>query len=219
MRRFQAFAAIFLLPLAFSAPAHAGSANSGAAVIREMNLARQHPDLYANLLAAQREHYRGIVVVQRNGSLLRTKEGVAGLDEAIRFLRHSRPLGALAFSPGISRAAAEHVADQTNGAFGHGGSDRSNPGVRMNRYGTWNVHWGENISYGKASAREIVIALIIDDGLRGRKHRANIFNATFNYAGAAVGPHARCRTVCSIDFAGGHTERGEIAADALLARN
>ncbi len=51
--------------------------------------------------------------------------------------------------------------------------------------------------------REIVLALIIDDGLRSRKHRKNIFNPAFNFAGAAVGFHPQYRTVCSIDFAGG----------------
>jgi len=43
----------------------------------------------------------------------------------------------------------------------------------------------------------------------------NIFNPKFNFAGAAFGPHARYRTVCTIDFAGGYAERGE----SLLAKN
>jgi hypothetical protein len=222
MRAARILLAIFGLPV-FPLPIAAAdrpiSSSDGAAVVREMNLARQHPALYANIVEARRGRYRGNLFVLPNGGLLRTKEGVAGLDEAIRFLRHLEPRGALRASAGISTAAAEHVADQAGGGFGHVGSDRSNPAVRMNRHGQWSVHWGENISYGKSTAREIVTALIIDDGLRGRKHRANIFNPTFNYAGAAIGPHARYRTVCSIDFAGGYAERGEVARDLLFARN
>ncbi len=183
-----------------------------------MNLARQHPEVYVQLLEAQREHYRGNIFVSPRGALLRTKEGLTGVNEAIRFLRRVQPVGALNLSPGIARAAADHVADQANGTLGHDGSDRSNPGVRMNRHGSWSVRWGENIAYGKSTAREIVMALIIDDGLRSRKHRENIFNPAFNYAGAAVGAHARYRTVCSIDFAGGYAEQGEVV-NTLLAGN
>ena len=150
--------------------------------------------------------------------MLRTREGVAAIDEAIRFLQGARPTAPLIFSPGISLAAAEHVADQGAGAFGHGGSDHSDPGDRMNRHGTWSSLWGENISYGKATPQDVVIALIIDDGLRSRKHRKNIFNPAFNYAGAAFGPHARYRTVCNIDFAGGYVESVSNSR-SLFARN
>jgi hypothetical protein len=64
-------------------------------------------------------------------------------------------------------------------------------------------------------SRGIVLTLIIDDGVRSRGHRKDIFNPKFNYAAAAFGPRARYRTVCSIDFAGGYAER----AEALVARN
>ena len=114
----------------------------------------------------------------------------------------------------MCKGAADHCAEQIGGAIGHG-----NPAKRMNRYGTWTAAWGENISYGKNSARDIVLALIIDDGLPARKHRANIFNPNFNFAGAAFGPHARFGTMCSMDFAGMYAEHGEAAADTLVARN
>jgi cysteine-rich secretory family protein len=222
MLPFRVLVAICTFPLFASLIAAANTSKAGtdgASVIREMNFARQHPDLYASILEARRSHYRGNLFVQPNGALLRTKEGMAGLDDAIGFLRRTRPLSPLHLSRGISMAAAEHVADQAGGGFGHGGSDRSDPASRMNRHGTWSIHWGENVSYGKSTAREIVTALIIDDGLRGRKHRANIFNSTFNYAGAALGPHMRFHTVCSIDFAGGYAERGEVTGNPLFARN
>ncbi len=150
--------------------------------------------------------------------MLRAKEGTHALDEAVRFLRSTQPLEPLTLSPGMSRAASEHCADQANGRMGHGGSDFSNPGDRMNRYGRWGAIWGENISYGKSSARDIVLALIIDEGLRGRKHRKNIFNPAFNVAGAAYGGHARYRSVCSIEFAGSFAERGE-RSETLVAGN
>lgn len=220
MRRFLALS---IVPLLISTSPGgtkptAPSATSGAAVIREMNLARQHPDVYAGYLEELRANYQGKILVLPGRTRMRTKEGIAAVDEAIRFLRRARPIAPLACSPGMARAAAEHVNDQAAGGFGHRGSDRSKPAARMNRHGIWSGGWGENISYGKTSARDVVLALIIDDGLRGRKHRKNIFNPAFNFAGAAGGAHARYRTVCSIDFAGGYVE-GASFSRSLLARN
>jgi hypothetical protein len=72
----------------------------------------------------------------------------------------------------------------------------------------------ENITYGRHGAREIVLALIVDDGVRGRGHRKNIFNPTYDVAGAAYGPHARFGSVCSIDFASGYAENGFVGAES-----
>jgi uncharacterized protein YkwD len=183
---------------------------SGSAVVREMNLARQNPALYATYVEELRSHYDGNILVLPGQTRIHTKEGLRSVDEAIRFLRSTRPLQPLTLSPGMCRGAADHCAAQAGGAIGHG-----NPASRMKRYGNWAAAWGENIAYGKTTARDIVMALIIDDGLPARKHRANIFAAKFNYAGAAYGPHARYGSVCSIDFAGGYAER----ESGLIARN
>lgn len=214
--RSRAIPFLFLLaslPASAAGPAKSPS-GAGAAVVREMNLARQHPEIYAGYLTELRSRFQGKNLVLPGRAVLRTREGVAAVDDAIRFLRRTKPLAPLAFSEGMARAAAEHVAEQAGGGSGHRGFGSSDPGERLNRHGIWRGRWGENISYGKSSARDIVIALIIDDGLRARKHRKNIFNPAFGVAGAAVGPHARYRTVCSIDFAGGYAEAGP-----ALARN
>ena len=215
---------VFVLPfllglrLALASSDSDGSAVSGRAVIREMNLARTNPAQYAAFIEDLRSHFRGNILVLPGRTMLRTQEGVGALNEAIHFLRHVQPQAPLSVSPGMCRAAADHCADQTNGRMGHGGSDRSNPAGRMNRYGRWGVAWGENISYGKSSARDVVLALIIDDGLRGRKHRKNIFNPAFSVAGAAYGSHARYRSVCSIEFAGSFAEASG-SGETLVARN
>lgn len=192
---------------------------SGRAVIREMNLARQNPALYATFLQELRNRMSGNVLVLPGHTRIRTKEGTAAVDEAIRFLRGASPQNALTLSPGMCRAAQDHCADQAAGGFGHEGRDRSHAGQRIARYGTCGGSWAENISYGKASARDVVLALIIDDGLPARKHRKNIFNPNYNFAGAAFGRHARFGTVCSMDFAGSYAERGQASPDTLVARN
>jgi hypothetical protein len=184
------------------------------AILREMNRARQNPAEYAAFLEELRAHFNGRYLVLPGQTRIYTREGLHAVNEAIRFLRSVKPIQPLALSPGMCKGAADHCAGQIGGAIGHG-----NPARRMNRYGNWTAAWGENISYGKKSARDIVLALIIDDGLPARKHRANIFASKFNFTGVAYGPHARYGSVCSIDFAGGYIERGQPSAEPLLARN
>ena len=194
--KFLLFALTLLLPNFVTADElswGAGASVSPSAIIREMNLARQNPGLYATYLEESRLSY-----------------SLGSVDEALRFLRSTRPLPPLVISPGLCKSAADHCADQAGGRLGHG-----NPARRMQRYGMWGSAWAENISYGKTTAREIIMQLIVDDGQPARKHRKNIFSPNFNYAGAAFGTHARYRSVCNIDFAGTYTERGA----AIIARN
>src|SRR3981081_76196 len=209
------FLSIFVALPAFAAEKDEDAA-SGRAVIREMNLARQNPALYATFVQELRSRMNGNVLVLPGHTRIRTKEGTAAVDEAIRFLRNAQPLPPLAFSRGMSRAAADHCVDQAGGGFGHEGRDRSHAGQRIARYGNFSGGWAENISYGKSTARAVVLALIIDDGLPARKHRTNIFNPSYNYAGAAFGRHARFGTMCSMDFAGGYPERAGSTARTLV---
>jgi len=141
------------------------------------------------------------------------------VDQAIRFLRRARPLPPLALSPGLCSAAADYCREQAGGAAGHHGCDGSGPGSRITRYGVVAQGWAENIAYGQRSARAVVMALIIDDGVRGRGHRRNIFNRNYDAVGAADGPHARYGTVCSIDFVSGCAEGTFVRAESKVANS
>lgn len=185
---------------------------TGAAIIHELNLARQNPALYATLLEQRRQNYSGGVYLLPGNVRLRTHEGIRALDDAIRFLHGAKAQPPLTLSPGLCLAAADHCREQAGGAMGHCGNHGSDPGSRISRYGVVSQGWAENIAYGCPTAREIVVALIVDDGVRGRGHRKNIFNTTYNVAGAAYGSHARFGSVCSIDFASGYAENRLVRA-------
>ncbi|HKP92260.1 MAG TPA: hypothetical protein VJS88_00050, partial [Chthoniobacterales bacterium] len=115
--------------------------SSGSAVVREMNLGRQNPALYAKFVQDLRNQMSGNALVLPGGTRVRTKEGTRALDEAIRFLQTAQPLQPLTLSAGMSRAAADHCADQAGGGFGHEGRDRSHAGQRIARYGTFAGGW------------------------------------------------------------------------------
>ncbi len=176
--------------------------------VDECNLARTNPGEYAKILGEMRKYYNGRYMEVPGRHRLRTNEGVPALDEAVRFLEAASPLPPLEPSKGMSAAAREHVSDTgPRGALGHSGSDGSSPMVRLNRHGRWQNTAGENISYGKGVAREILVQLIVDDGVPGRGHRRNIFNPAFRRIGVAYGPHKQYGHMCVQTFAGAYQEK------------
>lgn len=176
-------------------------------VVREINLARTNPERYATFLEAWEEYYDGKLRKLPGETAVRTKEGRRALREAIRFLRKFEPLHALRPSEGMSRGARDHVNDiGRGGSMGHRGSDGSSTARRVNRYGKWKKRVGENIAYGGDDGRELVMRLIIDDGVRGRGHRKNIFDPAYEVIGVAFGKHKTYGTMCVITFAGGYIE-------------
>lgn len=177
-------------------------------VVREINMARMAPKDYASLLQQGKKYYDGKLLKLPRETPILTKEGVRAVVEAIRFLHSMKSIYPLTPSKGMSLGAKDHVKDQgSSGSSQHKGSDGSQPWDRVNCYGTWEKSIGENISYGSDKARNIVMGLIIDDGVPSRGHRKNIFNPDFRVIGVACGPHPTYRTVCVITFAGGYKEK------------
>ena len=175
------------------------------AVLDETNRARTDPVAFAAHLEQMLPWFDGLVM-QRPGRHfgLRTNEGSPAVREAIAFLRLQAPLRPLSWSDGLWRAARDHTLDQgRTGATGHDGDDGSTMSSRMARYGRWLETAAENIDYGAEDAREVVISLIVDDGVPNRGHRTNIFSPNMRVMGAACGTHAEYRRMCVIDYAGG----------------
>lgn len=171
-------------------------------VIAQMNLARTNPAACAAYLESRMRYYNGNLLQVPGQIPIRTHEGVRAVKEAIHFLRSARPLPPLKVSRGLSMAARDHVKDQgPKGLTGHSGSDGSDPFSRMNRYGEWQGAAGENISYGDRTAEDIVMSLIIDDGVRSRGHRKNMFNPDYLITGVAFGHHVKYGAMCAISYA------------------
>jgi uncharacterized protein YkwD len=70
----------------------------------------------------------------------------------------------------------------------------------MRRRGIAHRSMGEAISYG-AAGLQVVIDLIVDDGVPDRGHRHAILNPIYREVGIAIGPHRRYGTMCVMDFA------------------
>lgn len=177
-------------------------------VLREINFARTQPEKYADVLEGMKSYYEGKLFKRPNEETVLTEEGIAGVAEAVRFLRNVKPVAPLVPSRGLSLAARDHVREQgPRGAIGHRSRDGSTISDRLKRYGDWQTGIAENISYGESQARMIVAVWIIDDGVRDRGHRGNLFNAALKFAGIACGEHATFKSMCVVDFAVNYQER------------
>lgn len=190
-------------------------------VVRELNRVRRDPQGYVTHLKALKKLYEGNMVYYPGEATLMTNEGVEAVDECIQFLENAQPIDTLGPSEGMSKAARDHMKEQSrSGKTGHTGDDGSSPFDRIERYGQWERTAGENIDYGSNDARRIVISLLVDDGVPSRGHRENIFNPEFRKVGVACGTHKQYRYMCVMTLAGGfsakkntvHT-RGENPAD------
>lgn len=61
---------------------------------------------------------------------------------------------------------------------------------------------GENIMYGGDTPLEAILSLAIDDGVKSRGHRENMFNPDFYYTGCGTDMHAAFRITTVTTFTG-----------------
>lgn len=173
-----------------------------AAVVAELNYARQKPQDYAKIIQQSTGYFKGKLMALPGSVPIMTNEGVSAVWEAVRALRTTAPMPALAESAPLDRAAGDLVKDQgPRGDSGHIGADGSNPWTRMQRHASGLSGFGEAIAYGPTDARSVVIGLLVDDGSSGRGHRQLLLNPTFRYAGVGCGRHAAYGQMCVIDLA------------------
>jgi hypothetical protein len=173
-----------------------------AAVVAEINYARQKPQVYASLIQQWASYFRGQILMLPGITPVMTHEGVPAVWEAVRALRATSPMGALAEFAPLDLAADDLVRDQgPRGGRGHVGSDGSQPWTRMQRHATGLTGFGEANAYGPTDARTVVIGLLVDDGVPTRGHRQNLLNPVFRYAGVGSGRHTVYKEMCVIDLA------------------
>lgn len=174
-------------------------------IILEINKLRSDPARYAeDFIAPLAKKYNRRLLYYPGDHPLLTNEGVNALYECVRDLKRQQPLPIIYPSEGLSLAAKDHVNDQSKtGRTGHQGSDRSTMRNRVERYGKWQARIAENIAYGGKTAQQIVIYLLIDDGVRDRGHRKNFLNPDFRMVGVATGSHPNYGLMSVMDFAGG----------------
>ena len=172
-------------------------------VILELNKVRSDPKRYSKeyieeLVTA----FKGNLYFYPGQEPTKSEEGIKPLMECIQVLRNTKPLPILSPAEGLAKASRLLVKDQQFGGIGHITRNGSTPQKRIEKYGNWDICSGEDITYGSFLARQMVIALLIDDGVPDRGHRKNVLSPCFHFAGVAYGGNPTYRSMCVIDYAG-----------------
>ncbi len=179
----------------------------------EMNAMRVNPAAYAEKIAARRSAYRGNTRIAPDGTHILTEEGVAALDEAVQALRGANRLPRLAWSDLLQAAALGHARDlDTNNLVGHDGSDGSQPQDRVALFAKADGWVAENIAFGPRTGEDVVIGLIVDDGVADRGHRKVLLKPDLFVSGTGCGPHPTYGVVCVINYATRVSGGGDVAA-------
>ncbi len=174
-------------------------------IILNLNMARSDPARYArDFIEPRIDYFVDSQYIEPGRPILLTSEGADAVRECVQVMMDTDPMTALSPSRGLCMAALDHALDQSEtGETGHTGSDGSSFADRVSRHGRWSGTIGEVITYGPITAREIVVSLLIDDGVQGRTHRINLLNPDFRYVGVAIRKHSVFSNVCVIEFAKG----------------
>lgn len=193
------------------------SADIQQAILKEVNEARANPQSFVPYLENYRKLFKGNMAYYADGKMVTTIEGMAVIDEAIAYLKKLSTLPPYAMSKGLSTAATAQVTDlMENSALGHYGKDGSDLPTRLKKFGSYGTTTSENITYFPPLARDIVMAMIIDDGVKNRGHRKNIFSANLKQIGLAFGQSKKGENLCVVIFADSFKEGATIPTDKRL---
>jgi uncharacterized protein YkwD len=184
-----------------TAPAGKALSKEEQDLFNEINQARAHPELYVSYLKKMKPLFVGKVYKKT----LETQEGWAAVEDAIAYLLTLKSQSPFTMSQGLNKAAAAHIKDQSSsGSTGH---QTTSSGAmiedRVKPFGTWEGAIGENLTYGRESARERVLTWLIDDGFATRGHRKRIMSADYGVAGLSCGKHPDYEKMCCLTLAGG----------------
>jgi uncharacterized protein YkwD len=172
------------------------------AVFHEINAARKDPQKYIAYLEEYKKLFRGRIIYLPNYLRIETSEGAAAVDEAIEFLRKTSAMTPFIFSNGLNKASAYQLKDlKEDSKIGHTSRDGSDLPTRLKKFGAYGNLYAENIAHFSETARDIVMRMIIDDGVKSRNHRNNIFSPDFRVVGVAFGKGKSGGSLCVVNFA------------------
>ena len=167
-------------------------------IIKKHNELRSNPQSFIPKLKESLNHFREKIYHKPGEDPIQTYEGPDAIEEAIDFLKNQKPVCKLNYNEHISLACKDHVHDiGVKGLTTHEGSDGKNISDRIEKYCEWDGELAENLDFGFKDPENIILNLLIDDGVKERNQRYNLFHPSFKYIGVGVGSH-RDYGICAV---------------------
>ncbi len=146
--------------------------------------------------------FNGLILQIPYSAPIKTREGGKAIEEAIAVMSQQRPIPPLSWSFELHLAADEHATDAgENGLIGHVGSNGQPMADRVRSKCAYSGYLSENIEIGSKTAEEIILSLLVDDGLPSRFHRHNILSDNLAWVGIGVNPHIQYEFITVITYA------------------
>lgn len=149
-------------------------------IVKYTNLARMFPKKFARI---EVQNYMGSVEQPEQYRNSANKRSL------ILDLNASNAAGALQPDSSLTTMASCFQLElEASGNTGH------------NRKSCSEDYMAENCSFGKSTAKDIVLQLLIDEGIASLGHRKNMLNPQYTKLGVAFGPHKKYRNCAVMDF-------------------
>jgi uncharacterized protein YkwD len=169
----------------------------------EHNNLRTNPSYFIQILEEDIKSFKNLILFRPGNQPIQTYEGISAYVEAIEFLKKQHSVNELTRSSYLEEAATLHAKDSgANGLVSHESSEGRKLSERIEDLCEWSEIIGENVDFGSKTAINLLIALLVDDGVKGRPHRAHLFNRNYNYIGIGVSAHKLHGNITVIDYAG-----------------
>ena len=171
-------------------------------VIIESNRIRTNPKAYIPILEEYLDNFDGnLLRLPDKNEILETEEGPRAYKEAIEFLKNQKPINTIEFDEEASKVAQDYSKflfsskeDQIE--------DEAQIEQRVEKYLEYDYSLSENIDFGGSTGIEVIVNLLVDDGVKNRIHRDNLFSDKYDYYGVGVFEHPDYDFCTVIDYFG-----------------
>jgi len=176
-------------------------------IVVEHNNVRRDPKSYIPILEKYITYFKGTIIYKPNEIPIQTNEGVKAYEDAIQFLKEQAPVSDFLFEERLSKSCLDHVNDVgPKGMISHESSDGKTVTDRIEKFAEWDGACAENIDFGSKTGVDVVVGIIVDDGVPNKGHRRNLFSPDLKIMGVSSGLHKDYDVISVIDYVGGLRE-------------